>query len=209
MKKIRIGQRHVLWSWLFVAGLAGLGAMPVAQAVESPILVRVTAIVVSPDAKSKALDLDVVGTADLAVDFTYFVSPNIGFNLLATVLNPEIESGGNSVGSIGLVPPILTAQYHFAPGPMSFYVGAGLNYNIFHDETGQLDTLAPGVHPSVKDTIGYVAQIGLDMELTENTVLNLDLKYLTFDADVRAGGQKVDKLEVDAIIFGIGLGWRL
>lgn len=213
MKKIKLC-KPVSGSVLIGTGLL-LGAMQFAQAADakpSPLLVRVTAIVIEPDASSDALDLDVPGIVDLAVDFTYFINPNLGLNLLATFLNPEVEAGGNSLGSVGLVPPILTLQYHFNPRPTSLYVGGGFNYNIFHSETGSLDDINGGLaggKVEVDDTIGYVLQAGMDIELTKHTSLNLDLKFLSFEADVELDGNKADDLEFDAFIVGLGLGWHL
>ena len=190
-----------------IAALALASAVPVTQAAEaeSPWLVRATAIVITPDVESGALDLDVEDMVDLAADVTYFFAPNVAVNVLATILGPEVESGGASLGSVTLVPPIVTLQYHFVPGPTSFYVGGGFNYNLFYGESG---TLA-AIDAEVDDTIGYVLQVGVDHELSSSTVLNLDLKFLTLEADVDVGGDTADELELDAFIFGVGLGWRM
>ena len=110
------------------------------------------------------------------------------------------------MGSVDLIPPIFTLQYHFAPrGTVRPYVGAGFNYNYFYGESGMLDTL----DVDVENTFGLVAQVGMDYMLNENLSLNLDLKYLTFEADVDIDALNVeDELDYDAFILGFGLGYR-
>lgn len=194
-------------TWL-LGGMLVVAAstMPVVAAAQSPWLVRTTGIVIFTDAKSDALDLDVPDMTDLAVDVTYHFTDNVAVNVLATFLNPEVKSGSDSLGSVGLIPPIVTAQYVFNPASTTrFYAGAGFNYNLFYDETGALDT----INAEVDDTVGIVAQLGLDHKLSDSVTLNLDLKFLQFKADVKVDGDKVDELDMDAFILGAGLGFWL
>lgn len=194
-------------TWL-MGGMLVVAAstMPVVAAAQSPWLVRTTGIVIFTDAKSNALDLDVPDMTDLAVDVTYHFTDNVAVNVLATFLNPEVKSGSDSLGSVGLIPPIVTAQYVFNPASTTrFYAGAGFNYNLFYDETGALDT----INAEVDDTVGIVAQLGLDHKLSDSVTLNLDLKFLQFKADVKVDGDKVDELDMDAFILGAGLGFWL
>lgn len=194
-------------TWL-MGGMLVVAAstMPVVAAAQSPWLVRTTGIVIFTDAKSNALDLDVPDMTDLAVDVTYHFTDNVAVNVLATFLNPEVKSGSDSLGSVGLIPPIVTAQYVFNPASATrVYAGAGFNYNLFYDETGSLDA----INAKVDDTVGLVAQLGLDHKLSDSVTLNVDLKFLQFKADVEVDGDKVDELDMDAFILGAGLGFWL
>lgn len=189
---------------LLIIVLTLLSSAPVMAAGEK-WLIRSTAIHANTDAKSGALNLDLDNDTAIAVDGTYFFTPNIGVNVLATFLDFEVTSNGNTLGAVEDLPPIFTLQYHFAPeAAVRPYIGLGFNYNIFSGESGTLTTLGA----EVENTIGYVAQVGLDYMLTKNLSLNLDLKYLTFDADIEINNAKADELEVDAVIAGIGLGYR-
>ncbi len=172
-------------------------------------MIRTTIIGVIPDTDSKSsigLDLDADDEASVAVDGTYFFTNNIALNVLATFLSPDIDSDVGDLGSVDLIPPIFTLQYHFSPGEtVSPYVGIGFNYNIFYNESGQLDAL----DVDVENTFGFVVQAGMDYGINENLSFNLDLKYLTFDADVDIDALGVeDELEYDAFIIGAGLGYR-
>ncbi|MBN4073654.1 OmpW family protein [bacterium AH-315-E07] len=173
--------------------------------------IHTTGIIVNTNASSNStasggLDLDLDNDVRISVDATYFFTPHIGLNVVATTLNFDVESAGTSLGSVSVVPPIFTLQYHFSPDDPKIrpYVAAGFNYNIFYNESGTLDTL----NAEVEDTIGWVVGGGADFMLTPDVSLNVDLKYLTFDADVEIGGVTADELEVDAWILGVGIGYH-
>ncbi len=179
------------------------------------ILVHSTVIGAVTDASSSSLDLDLDDAQSVALDATYFVTHNIGVNVLATFLNFNVETGSAAIqdlaskdlGSVDLLPPIVSVQYHFSPdSAFSPYVAAGFNYNVFSDESGHLNDLSV----EVDDTVGWVIGAGLDYSITENVSLNADLKYLTFEADVNVGAAPAfdDELEVDAWIVGVGLGFK-
>lgn len=180
-------------------------ASGVAAADDAKWLVRTTGVYLNLDGDSSALDLDVDDTWDIAIDGTYFVTPNIAINLLATKLKIDVDSALGDLGSVDLVPPILTVQYHFAPDEaVRPYVGIGFNYNIFSEETGTLDA----VSADLEDKIGYVAQVGMDYMLADAVSLNLDLKYLqvdNIDVDTDIGD---DELDIEAWIIGAGIGFR-
>lgn len=167
-------------------------------------MVRSTVIGVFTDTKSNALDLDAKRDFGVAVDLTYFPIPNIGVNLLATFLSPEVEAGGASLGSVKLLPPILTVQWHFLPeAGVQPYLGAGVNANIFYDESGTLET----INADVKSKIGLIGQFGADFMLPGGVWLNLDLKYLRLRTDVETDLGN-SELPVDAAIVGAGVGYR-
>jgi outer membrane protein W len=49
----------------------------------------------------------------------------------------------------------------------------------------------------------------MDYKINKRVSFNVDLKYLTFDADVEIGALGVeDELRYDAVIIGAGLGYR-
>ena len=49
---------------------------------------------------------------------------------------------------------------------------------------------------------------GVDYMLNASLSVNADLKFLSFEADVDVDGSKVDELEVDAWILGLGIGYH-
>ena len=115
-----------------------------------------------------------------------------------------------------MLPPTLTLQYHFAPdGPIRPYVGAGLNYTIFYSEDASsgLEAAVGKTKVHMKDSFGWAAQAGVDIDITPKVFLNLDVKYIDIDTTARlattaAGVQKV-KVSLDPLVFGVGVGMRL
>jgi outer membrane protein len=60
------------------------------------------------------------------------------------------------------------------------------------------------------DSWGLVAQAGFDINLEDGWLINADVKYIQMDTDVEAkiGGNwtKIDDLDVNPWVFGIGIG---
>jgi outer membrane protein len=142
------------------------------------------------------------------VDISYFVTPNIALELIAATTKHEVNaSNGLDMGSVRLLPPTLTLQYHFTPtARFSPYVGAGLNYTFFYNEKrGALRSI------SYDDNIGYALQAGIDYAISGPWSFNIDVKKLWLSTDVKAdlGGTAL-KADVDLNpwIFGVGLGYR-
>ena len=70
------------------------------------------------------------------IDGSYFLTPNLALELIAATTKHDVDaSNGLDMGSVWLLPPTLTLQYHFLPtARFSPYIGAGLNYTIFYNE---------------------------------------------------------------------------
>ena len=142
------------------------------------------------------------------VDVSYFLTPNIALELIAATTKHDVDaSNGADLGSVWLLPPTLTLQYHFLPtARFSPYVGAGLNYTFFYNEKkGALRSI------SYDDNIGYALQAGIDYAISGPWSLNVDVKKLWLNTDVKAnlGGTalKAD-VDINPWIFGVGLGYR-
>jgi outer membrane protein len=65
----------------------------------------------------------------------------------------------------------------------------------------------------LKDSFGWAAQAGIDIQLNEKMFLNLDVKYIDIDTTARLtttaiGTQRV-KVNLDPLVFGIGVGFKL
>ncbi|WP_375250633.1 OmpW family protein, partial [Sphingomonas sp.] len=65
----------------------------------------------------------------------------------------------------------------------------------------------------LKDSVGWAAQAGVDIDITRRVFLNVDVKYIDIDTVARLdtaalGRQRVD-VSLDPLVFGIGFGVRL
>lgn len=193
------------------------------------VLLRLRTIVVVPNEKSGSVlpafpgDHVAVDNSFMPeVDVTYMATDHIGFELIASTTKHTASGKSGTTGSIGklvstwVLPPTLTAQYHFNPkGKVRPYLGAGVNYTVFWNEKAS-DGLVAAVGPTkvhMKDSFGWAAQAGVDVDITPKVFLNLDVKYIDIDTSARlrttvAGTQNV-AISLDPLVFGIGLGIRL
>ena len=159
----------------------------------------------------------------LELDFTYMFTANFGLELILATTNHDIN-GEDSIASLGKVadtgvlPPTLTAQYHFMPSSnIRPYVGAGVNYTIFYDEeTKNSLTTALGATDtelSLDDSYGLAGQVGVDIDISGGWFFNADVKYIQIstEAEIKSkgpGAAQLDKFDVDINpwVFGIGVG---
>jgi outer membrane protein len=160
----------------------------------------------APTGLSATVDNDYVPE----IDISYFVTPNIALELIAATTKHDVGTSGPAnvdLGSVRLLPPTLTVQYHFTPtARFSPYVGAGLNYTFFYNEKkGALNSI------SYDDSIGYALQAGIDYAIAGAWSFNIDVKKLWLSTDVTANlGGTALKADVDLNpwIFGVGVGYR-
>lgn len=137
------------------------------------------------------------------LDISYFFTPNIAAELVLTVPQKHtLSAGGTAIGSFKHLPPTLTLQYHAPMAGFTPYVGAGLNYTRLSSVN-----LPAGVTVD-RNSYGPALQVGADIPLSQNLVLNFDLKKVYIRTDVAAGGAKLGTFKVDPVLFGIGLGWK-
>ena len=168
-------------------------------------MMRVRAINIVPDVKTSPTlaGLDVSDEWTPEVDFTYFVTPNIGMELVLATQRHEVTLNGASLGKLSHLPPTLTVQYHFQPTPtIKPYVGAGINYTHFYNVD-----LAPGLTID-RNSFGGALQAGVDIAVTQNGYINLDVKKIWINTDIKSGGTKLTNLEINPVVWGVGYGFR-
>ena len=174
------------------------------------ILIRGRVLGVVPDEDVDSNTLPGEGKIDNDVipelDFSYFVTNNIALELIAGTSKHDVTwNDGKDLGSVRLLPPTLTLQYHFMPeSRWSPYVGAGINYTFFYDSK-------PGQFNSVKydDGFGYAFQAGFDYAISGPWSLNVDVKKIFLDTDVSVNHGAVNAdADIDPWLFGVGVGYR-
>jgi outer membrane protein len=192
---------------------------PCLAADESPWLLRARILGVLPDDSSTPITV-IGGEADVdsaftpEMDISYFFSENFAAELVFLgYAQHDVTAKGTTVGDIDLgsfdlIPPTLTAQYHFMPhNAFRPYVGGGLTYAWIPDvDSGDATDVRydDGV-------IGYTLQAGFDYFFNEKWCLNFDLKkiWLAVDVEVDALGTTVETtVDVDPWLIGIGVGYR-
>jgi outer membrane protein len=153
------------------------------------------------------------------LDITYFFTPNIAAELILGVTPHDVSGrgpglGGADIGSVWLLPPTLTLQYHVTQlgdwlghphgSRIKPYVGAGVNYTMFFDEdAGQFNDI------EYDDSFGLALQAGVDFELAEGFYLNVDAKYIFLNTDVSVdNGTVTGDVDINPLLIGVGLGYR-
>ncbi len=192
------------------------------------VLVRLRTILVAPNERSGGIvptfPAEHVGLDNSVmpeIDVTYMATRNIGFELIAATTKHSASGKTGTTGSIGklastwVLPPTLTAQYHFNPeGKIRPYVGAGLNYTIFWNEKASegLQKAVGKTDVRMSSSFGYAGQIGVDVDLSPKMFLNLDLKYIDIDTkatlQTTAIGKQNVMVHIDPLVFGAGVGFR-
>ncbi len=222
---------------LLVLAVVAACAPVLAQAEAGDIVVRVRATHVSPDESSSlgattnaslsstsaALGLYGSNSAELRVDsntipeidFSYYFTKNIATELILAVgtrhdvsITPGSGSQGKNLGSVNLLPPTLTGQWHFNPDQtFDPYVGAGVSYVRAMDNGLQGATLPIRIS---RNSFGPAIQAGFDYNLPGRWLINVDVKKIWFDTKVEAnvGGTwtKIDQLGVDPWVVSVGFG---
>lgn len=199
-----------------------------AQAAAGDVYLRLRGIVVAPNEQSgdvlPAFPGEKVKVNDSfmpEVDVTWVATDHIGFELIAATTKHHATGTRGTTGAIGrlastwALPPTLTAQYRpIADGPVRPYVGAGVNYTIFYSEkaSAALEAAVGDTRVQMKNSTGWAAQAGVDIDVGKRVFLNLDFKYIDIDTTARLsttaiGTQRV-RVSLDPLVFGAGVGIR-
>lgn len=213
--------RKLLGAAVSAVALMGVTA-PIALADAGDWQFRFRAITVQPD---ESADIDVIGgdvDIDTSIvpefDITYFFTDQIAAELILGVTPHDVSAVGTALGDVDLgevtlLPPTLTVQYHFNPdGQLRPYAGVGVNYTLFFNEDLPSGTVLDGIE--YDPSVGLALQAGADYVLNDHWFLNFDVKKVWINTDVTVDGTTNlgavvgADVDINPVIFGIGLGWR-
>jgi outer membrane protein len=208
-----------------------LSSMPVQALEKGDILARARIINIHPNVNNgnrlsdhdtgqridAGVKVDTQATLDL--DFTYMVTNHVGLELLLDTTSKHTIRSSRAlndvkIGDVRVLPPSLIAQYHFLPNKSYRpYAGAGINYTFYFDENTHKEwdaALGGKTKLSVKDTWGYVAQVGMDIDIVDGWFFNMDIKYIGMNtkAVVKVDGVKSfdANFDVNPMVYGVGIG---
>jgi outer membrane protein len=154
-------------------------------------------------------------------DISYFFTPSIAAELILGVTRHHVmgtgvpDTNGLDVGKAWLLPPTLTFQYHFTQfGAFKPYVGAGVNYTVFFDQSAGNVPNAAGVvmtNSHLHDSFGGALQVGFDYMLDRHWGVNFDVKklFLRPDWDGTSNvGPLTGKVNLDPWLIAGGVAYR-
>lgn len=184
--------------------------------------VRLRAVGVAPD---ESASIGIIG-GDVAIsnalipelDFTYFFTENLAAELILGTAKHDVQAintaaGDVNLGSVWLLPPTLTAQYHFYTSDKKVfkpYIGAGVNYTLFYNvKSGDVADV------SYDNALGYAAQLGFDLMLDETFFINVDVKRLFLSTDVSVDASNLApgliipaEVDINPWLVGVGVGMK-
>ncbi|WP_066708623.1 OmpW/AlkL family protein [Celeribacter ethanolicus] len=149
-------------------------------------------------------DLDVGDNVRPTITFEYFIRDNLGIEVLgAWPFKHDIKADGlGKVGTTQHLPPVISLQYHFDTGAtLTPFIGAGINYTAFFDETSK--GAIAGADLDLSDSWGVALHAGLDYKISERAALRTDVRWIDIDSDVKIDGVKSGKAEIDPWVFGV------
>lgn len=210
-----------------LAGMAAVGA-PVGQAEAGAReagtwLVRGGISNINPKSENLALGGEFTG-AFLEVDDawgitfngSYFISSHFAVELLLALpyshdIDVKTPDGSLRIGKTKQLPPTLSAQYHFAlNGPVQPYLGVGLNLTRFFSEelTDEAKSLLEADSLGLDSSTGLAWQAGVDWDITDQLLVNLDVRLIDIDTDARIDGVRLGTVEIDPVVIGLNVGWK-
>lgn len=169
---------------------------------------------------SSTANLEVDSNTIPELDISYYVTKNVALELilaLGSKHDVSVSGSGGAVdhdlGEVNLLPPTLTAQWHFMPDQFfDPYVGAGVTYARAMDNGLTARASGVGNFPIriERSNWGAALQAGFDVNLQDGWLVNFDVKKIWIDTDVKlnlgTGYKKIDDLDIDPLVVSVGFG---
>ena len=203
---------------LLLTGLLSLSTLQAANAncidMDGSWLIRVRGVGVIPAEKSSISPIggtvEVTNTFVPEIDFSYFFNDNFSAELILATTKHKMRAvntavGEVNVGSVWLLPPTLTFQYHFTQlDYFKPYAGVGINYTFFyHAKPGALANV------SYDNKASLALQAGIDIPICNHVYLNLDVKKLFLKTTAAFNQETIlADVKLNPWLIGGGLGFR-
>ncbi|PWV70861.1 OmpW family protein [Halomonas sp. A11-A] len=157
----------------------------------------------SDNGQAAELDLGVSSASGFTYGLGYLFTDKLGIELNSSEkFEHDLTLGGGEFGSVDRMPINLLVNYYPLGGMDSRvqpYVGAGLNYTRFSGEPEGVDA---------RRSYGAVGQVGVDLAITENLMLNGFANYADVDSRISVDGERLGTAKVDPMTIGGGVTLR-
>ncbi|XQW85173.1 OmpW/AlkL family protein [Thalassotalea piscium] len=220
-------------SLLAIALLSVISASNAADYKAGDIIVRGGITNVNPDSDKSAvmlggadstMSLTVDDNSQLGLNFVYFYDQNWAIEVLAatpfthdvTIHDPNaaLNVDGAKLAEVTHLPPTVSALYYFNSSTnIKPYLGLGLNYTVFFDESFEDGPKSLGLSNLELDgSFGLSVQAGVDFQLNDKWHINTSVRYIDIDTEATfdVGGQSIGKadISVDPTVFSILVGYK-
>ncbi len=176
------------------------------------LIIRAGIASVNPDSNNGPT-VKVDNDTGLGISLTYMVTASVGVELLgASPFEHDIKLASNDmqIGKTSHLPPTLLLNYHFpVSGPISAYLGAGINHTVFFEE--EID---PAVAQDLKldASTGLALQFGTNFQLTQAWGVSLAWWHIDIDTDATLtaadGSSSKVPVEIDPWVVMVGGSYR-
>ncbi len=216
--------------------LSALAQAPAAIAHNAgDIIVRAGLTTVSPNDDSGNVNVDALGgnvgmgaevdsNTQVGLNLVYMLDAHWGIEVLAATPFTHdvalIDTADNGLGlgdgklaEVTHLPPTLSALYFFdTQSAFMPYVGLGLNYTLFFDESFTSDRKAQTFSDlSLDNSFGLSAQVGFDYQIDDKWLINASARYIAIDTtaefEVAGVAGSVD-VDIDPYVFTLSAGYK-
>jgi len=170
------------------------------------------------DGADSGLEVSVKDNSQLGLNFVYFYDNNFAIELLAATPfkhKLKLHSGDvTTLAEVSQLPPTLSILYYFdSNSAFKPYIGAGINYTIFFEDSFTTTYENAGFSDLDLDgSFGLSLQVGTDYQLNKKWSLNTSARYIDIntDASFKVGGavRGTTSVEVDPLVFSLMLGYK-
>lgn len=245
LEEERVNMKATLKPLTLAAAVAACVLAGQAQAYETgDIIVRGGMSTVAPDGESSVVKaggnslgadsgVDVDNDTQLGLTALYMLDSSWGIELLAATPFSHDAKGegsflnGANIGSVAdtkQLPPTLSAIYYFdSQSTFKPYVGLGLNYTVFFEEEGgsDLEKVTGDLDVDLDNSWGLAAQVGFDVDLGNNLLLNASVRYIDIDTEatlvvqdsnnalnLAQGTRITTDISIDPIVYSVMIGYK-
>jgi len=207
--------RKLVTGALLALGLAST-AVPAHAVQKGDWLIRVGIGNVAPNDSSSSFSgapsievTDVSNSTNLAINFTYMATDNIGVELLGALpFEHDVSvTGLGKVAEVKQLPPTLILLYNFAPkSSIRPYAGAGVNYTKFFDEK-TVNALA-GTDIELDSSTGLAIEAGIDVDINKQWYFNASVWRINIETTARSSVAGTADVTIDPTVLFLGAGMR-
>lgn len=150
------------------------------------------------------------------LDASYFVTPNLSIQLIAATSRHTITAKGGALGNGGtlgstwVLPPTLTAQWHFPQiGIVRPYVGVGVTVAFFYGTSPSAQLLGTSDKLGLCTAVGPSFDVGFDVPVQGNWSINVDVKQMILPTAASLDHGAIHAMTgLDPTVVGFGVGYK-
>lgn len=150
------------------------------------------------------------------LDASYFVTPNLSIQLIAATSRHTITAKGGALGNGGtlgstwVLPPTLTAQWHFPQiGIVRPYVGVGVTVAFFYGTSPSAQLLGTSDKLGLRTAVGPSFDVGFDVPVQGNWSINVDVKQMILPTAASLDHGAIHAMTgLDPTVVGFGVGYK-